>query len=92
MVAFLLTGIVIGVLIYSGYRLSMSLYVRGALEVGSSQLQPGVGEPFAVRPLRDVEMEERDYGLRYARVGLLIIAVFMVMLLLGLVAAIFSVI
>jgi len=39
-----------------------------------------------------VEMEERDYGLRYARVGLLIIAVFMVMLVLGLVAAIFSVV
>lgn len=92
MVAFLLTVVVIGALIYSGYRFSMSLYTRGAMEVNSSQVQSVGGETFAVRPLRDVEMEERDYGLRYARVGLLIIAVFMVMLVLGLVAAIFSVV
>jgi len=92
MVAFLLTGIVISTLIYGGYRFSMNLYTRGAVDLSSSQVQPFVGESFAVRPLRDVEMEERDYGLRYARVGLLIIAVFMIMLVLGLVAAIFSVI
>jgi hypothetical protein len=92
MVAFLLTVVVIGALIYSGYRFSMGLYARGAMEVSSSQAQSAGGETFAVRPLRDVEMEERDYGLRYARVGLLIIAIFMVMLVLGLVAAIFSVV
>lgn len=92
MVAFLLTVVVIGALIYSGYRFSMNLYTRGAVEFSSSQVQPVVGEPFAVRPLRDVEMEERDYGLRYARVGILIIAVFMIMLIIVLVATIFAVV
>ncbi|HLG78640.1 MAG TPA: hypothetical protein VKX46_19665 [Ktedonobacteraceae bacterium] len=92
MIAFLLTAVVIGALMYRGYRFSMGLYARGAMEASSSQVQSVGGETFAVRPLREVEMEERDYGLRYARVGLLIMAIFMVILVLGLVAAIFSVI
>jgi hypothetical protein len=37
-------------------------------------------------------MEERDYGLRYARMGLLVIAVFLVLLVLGLVIAIFAIV
>jgi hypothetical protein len=91
MVAFLLTVVVIGALIYTGYRLNIYLYTCGAMEVTANQMQPVVGETFGIRPLRAVEMEERDYGLRYARVGLLFIAAFLLVLVVGLVIAIFAV-
>jgi hypothetical protein len=91
MVAFLLTVVVIGALMYTGYRLNIYLYTCGAMGVAADRVQPVAGE-FSVRPLREVEMEERDYGLRYARMGLLVIAVFLVLLVLGLVIAIFAIV
>lgn len=92
MIAFLLTVIIIGSLMYTGYRLTIYLYTCGAMEVTASQVQPVVGESFGIRPLREAEMEERDYGLRYARVGLLIIATFLLVLVVGMVVAIFAII
>jgi hypothetical protein len=91
MIAFLLTVVVIGALVYSGYRLNIYLYTYGAMGAASDQVQP-VGAEFGVRPLRAGEMEERDYGLRYARTGLLIIAVCLVLLVLGLIVAIFAIV
>lgn len=92
MIAFLLTVLVIGALMYTGYRLNIYLYTCGAMDITASQVQPAaVGEPFGVRPLRDVQMEERDYGLRYARVGILIIVAFLLVLVVGMVAALFAV-
>lgn len=94
MFAFLLTVVVLSVLIVTGYRVNMYLYAQGAVGGSSRQTQlvEIEDEFFSVRPLRDVEMEERDYGLRYARVGLLLIALLMVVLVVGLAAAIFSVV
>jgi hypothetical protein len=92
MIAFLLTVVIIGTLIYVGYRLNIYLYTCGAMGVTGHQMQPAVGETFGIRPLRAVEMEERDYGLRYARIGLMFIAVFLLVLVIGMVIAIFAVI
>jgi hypothetical protein len=92
MITFLLTAIVMSALTFSGYRLNMYLYTRGAVGGSSSSAQSVAMDGFSVRPVRDVEMEERDYGLRYARIGLLIIASFLVILVVGLVAAIFAVV
>jgi hypothetical protein len=91
MFAFLLTVIVLSVLIFTGYRLNMYLYAQGVVGGSSRQMQSVGGESFLVRPVRAAEMEERDYGLRYARVGLLILASFLVVLVIGLIAVIFSV-
>lgn len=91
MIAFLLTVLVIGALMYAGYRLTIYLYTCGAMDISTNQVQPVVGESFGIRPLRSVEMEERDYGLRYARVGILIIVAFLLVLVVGIVAALLAV-
>jgi hypothetical protein len=91
MIAFLLTMTVLGALIFAGYRSSKYLYLRGAMEVNSDSAQSIAVESFSVRPVRAAEMEERDYGLRYARVGLIVIGIVMLLLVLGLLFAIFAV-
>lgn len=90
MAAFLLTVAVLSTLIFAGYRLNMYLYAQGA--VGDIRhLQTAGTESLPFRPVRAAQMEERDYGLRYARVGLLILAFFLVLLVVGLVVALFAV-
>lgn len=90
MVTFLLSAVVLGTLIFTGYRFNMYLYAQGALGASSNQMQSVGVESFPVRPMQDVAMEVRDYGLRYARVGLLIIAGSVVVLVIGMIAAIFA--
>lgn len=90
MVAFLFSAVVLGTLIFAGYRFNMYLYAQGALGARSHQMQSVGVESFSARPMQDVAMEVRDYGLRYARVGLLIIAGSVVVLVIGMVAALFT--
>ncbi len=92
MLAFLSTVIVLGALIFVGYCLNMYLYSQGAVGVSSRQMEYAVVESAPIGPMRDVATEERDYGLRYARVGLLIVACFAVLLVFSLVAVILSVV
>ena len=89
MVTFLLSAVVLGLLIFAGYRFNMYLYAQGALGASSRQMQSIGVESFPVQPMRDVAMEVRDYGLRYARVGLLVIAGSVVVLVIGMIAALF---
>jgi hypothetical protein len=89
--AFLLTVAVLSALIFAGYRLNMYLYAQGAVGASSRQLQPVGAESLPFRPVHAAQMEERDYGLRYARVGLLILAFFLVLLVVGLFVVLFSV-
>ena len=91
MVAFLPTMTVLGALIFIGCRVSMYLRRQGVMEVSSSSAQSGAIGGFLTRPVREAEMEERDYGLRYARVGILVVASMMILLALGLLIAIFAV-
>lgn len=91
-VTFLLTVTVLSASIYAGYRFNMYLYARGAVGSGSRQMRSIVSEPFPVSPVRKVAvMEERDYGLRYARIGILVIGSLAVALVVGLILAIFTV-
>lgn len=91
MVAFLLTIGVISALVCTGYRLNLYLYTRGAMGATSHPIQPIVAE-FHARAVREGEMGERDYGLRYARTGLLFIGVCLALLVLGLIIAIIVII
>jgi hypothetical protein len=90
MVTFLLSVVVLSALIFAGYRFSMYLYAQGALGAGSHRMESIGVESFPVQPMHDVVMEVRDYGLRYARVGLLIIAGSVVVLVIGMIAALFA--
>ena len=87
MATFLLTVTVLGVSIYAGYRLNMYLFTRGAVGASLHQVQPAGG---AVHPARGVPVVERDYGLRYARTGILILAVVTMLVAFGLVIAILA--
>lgn len=94
MVTFLLTVAVLSALIVAGYRLNMYLYAQGAVggntrAIGS--MQSVVVESFPMQPVREAILRERDYGLRYARVGLLMIAVLLIALAVSLVVALFAV-
>lgn len=90
MVTFLLSAVVLGTLIFAGYRFNMYLYAQGALGARSNQLQSVGVESFPAHPMQDVAMEVRDYGLRYARVGLLFIAGAVVVLVIGIIAVLFA--
>ena len=89
--AFLLTVAVLSMLIFAGYRLNRYLYTQGAVGSSRRHLQTVGEESLPFRPVRAAQMEERDYGLRYARMGLLILASFLALLVVGLVVALFSV-
>lgn len=91
MVTFLLTMAVLGGLIFAGYRASKYLYVQGALGISPTDTQSAPAEIILAQPVRAAQMEERDYGLRYARIGLVIIAVIMLLIVVGLLFAIFTV-
>lgn len=93
MVTFLLTTAVIMASMVIGYRLNMYLYVRGAVggkDRTLNSLQPVIVESFPTQPVREVVMRERDYGLRYARVGILIIVALVLMLAVGMAVTLFQ--
>jgi hypothetical protein len=55
------------------------------------QQEAGYIETYPVQPVRDVDVMERVHGLRYARIGILLVAGFLIFLAIVLVAALFSV-
>lgn len=87
MATFLLTVTVLGISIYAGYRLNMYLFTRGAVGASLHQVQPAGGPAHSSR---GVPVVERDYGLRYARTGILILALVVALLASGLVVAILA--
>lgn len=88
--AFLLTVVVLGLLIFAGYRLTLYLYSRGAVGVSSRQMQSVAREPSFIRPVRDVVLEGSRYGVHYARVGILMTAIVIIALMVVLVAVLAS--
>lgn len=83
MLTFLLTITVCSVLIFVGYRVSMFLYMHGAVGVSPHQMSK---EAYSLREARDASLiRVRDYSLRY---GLLIFAVLMLVIVIGLVVLI----
>lgn len=72
MVTFLLTIAVLGILIFAGCRLNMYLYTRGVVGANSRTIrQMQSVESFS---MYEGDFQGRDYGLRYARTGILMIA------------------
>lgn len=84
MVTFLLTAVVLGGLIFAGYRINMYLYLQGV--VGStSHPMPAVVEALPVAPIVEHVEVEQDYGMRYARSVLLVATGFTIALVTGLI-------
>jgi hypothetical protein len=94
MVTFLLTVAVLSAFIIVGYSLNMYLYARGVTGISARALRQMSSlrdEPFLLEPVYIVGQRERDYGLRYARVGILLIASILVALVVGLMVALSAV-
>ena len=86
---FLLVVVGLGTLMVAGHRFNMYLYAQGALET-NARLQPAYQDTSPVEPVREV-MESQDYSLRYARVGVLLIAGFLLIMAVAMVATLFGV-
>lgn len=91
--AFALTIGVLSALISGGYALNMYLYAHGVGRSSSRDLQVQTigAESGTLRPVRPAYLDARDAGLRYARVGILVFVFCLVILAVGLIAAIFAV-
>lgn len=77
---------------YAGHRFNMYLYARGAVGGRARRLQPVARESHAVRQSGDGSLlQVRDYGLHYARTGILIFAIVVLVLVFGVVILISSV-
>jgi hypothetical protein len=88
----LLTIAVLIVSMYAGHRFNMRLYAHGALGGHAGKMQSIERESYAVRRDRDASLVRvRDYGLHYARTGILIVAVLMLVLVFSVVILISSV-
>ncbi len=68
----LFSVVTVGILLYVGYRISLYLYSHGAVVSQVSSLRMNQ-EAVQIHPGQELSMEARDYGLRYARVGLMIV-------------------
>ena len=90
MTTFLLTMIVLGMLSFVGYRINMYLYTQGAVRVGARTLQSIVVD-MPMQPVYEAGLKEQDYGLRYARTGILLIAAFLVLIVAGMLIVLFGV-
>jgi len=76
----------------AGYRLNMYLYTRGALGVHARQMSSLERESHSMRRKHEASLVQvRDYGLHYARTGILLFVILVTTLLLVLVALISSV-
>lgn len=89
--AFLLTTALLVLAIYAGYRFNMYLYARGIL--GSHHMHSDEEGAYPTRRKRDSSLiRVQDYGLHYARTGLLAFAIVilaMVLILIALIASLF---
>lgn len=72
MLAFLITAIVIGGVIFYAFRFSMHLYTRGAFAQPSPSVS-SIVERLPIVPVVEYSEIEQDYGMRYARSALLLI-------------------
>jgi hypothetical protein len=94
MIIFLLTVVVLSAFIIAGYRLSMYLYARGVVGINprAEQHMQSVRDDLPImQAMYEMDQQERHYGLRYARVGILLIAGIVVALLISLIIALSAV-
>jgi hypothetical protein len=82
------------VLLYASYRFTLYLYSKGVVEDRTRAVElDAVIADLPARSVRSVGiMEAEDYGLRYARVGILIFVSFVILLVTALVFALFMVV
>jgi hypothetical protein len=77
---------------YAGHRFNMYLYARGVVGGHARSMQSIVEESQIVHQSQDGALiQVRDYGLHYARLGILIFAIVTIVLVLGIVILISSV-
>jgi hypothetical protein len=92
MLTFLVTIVVLSASIYAGYRFNMYLYAHRALGANSRRMAPGRRASYPARqPRNDALIEMQDYGLRYARTGILIFAVLTLLLVMTVMVVVSSV-
>ncbi len=92
MLTFLVTIVVLSAFIYAGHRFNMYLYARGALGANSRRMEPAGRESYPARQSRaEALIEVRDYGLHYARTGILIFAVLTLLLVMTVMVVVSSV-
>lgn len=94
MVIFLLTVVVLSVFMVAGYRLNMYLYTRGVVGISTRaryHRQATQDEPSLMQSMYEMDQQERHYGLRYARIGILLMVGILVALLAGLVVVLAAV-
>ena len=90
MVTFLFTVAVLSAFIFVGYALNMYLYAQGVIRVRSRafrQMSSFRSEALPVQSAYEMEHREMDYGLRYARVGILLILGIVAFLMISLIVA-----
>ena len=91
-ITFLIAIVGLSALIYAGMRFNMYLYLRNALGPDTHVQSVVGGETFPIQPARDVsELQERNYGLRYARITFLFIIGVIVTIMISLIVSLFSV-
>ena len=92
MLTFLVTIAVLIASICAGYRFNMRLYANGALGENPRGMSTAGDESYPVLRNRDASLVRvRDYGLHYARTGILVLAVLVAVIVLILIALISSV-
>lgn len=87
MLIFLLTVVVLSALIIAGYCLNMYLYTRGAVGFGTRALRRIRSTQDDLQTVYDIDQQERDYGLRYARIGILLIVGILLAVVISLIVA-----
>jgi hypothetical protein len=93
MFASLVTIAILIASIYAGYRFSMYLHACGALGANARRMSTFERESVSPRRKRDSSLVQvSDYGLRYARTGILIFAILVSAILMIVVALISSVV
>ena len=78
--------------IYAGHRFNMYLYARGAVGGHAREISSVGEESYAVHRSHEASLiQVRDYGLQYARTGILVFAAIALLLVMGIVILIISV-
>ncbi|HEY3993496.1 MAG TPA: hypothetical protein VGM01_11535 [Ktedonobacteraceae bacterium] len=92
MLTFLVTIAVLIASIYAGHRFNMYLYARGAVGGHARGMASVEEESYTVSNSNEASLiQVRDYGLQYARTGILIFAAIALLLVMGIVILIISV-
>ena len=92
MLTFSVTIAVLIASIYAGHRFNMYLYARGAVGGHTREIASVGEESYAVRRSHEASLiQVQDYGLHYARTGILIFAAIALLLVVSIVILIISV-